>query len=118
MLTPLSQSGDRYELHPSTGDVCLQIGLLVKRSYWLKSASLRDSCSRFTLDMLGFPIVSNMSAMRRQKPRRMRLEQVQFISFVLENLYVKCYIAFLKRLQNVLNSNINGKYALPVDRRH
>ena len=28
---------------------------------------------------------------------------------------VTCYIAFLKRLQNVLNSNINEKYPLPVD---
>ena len=27
-----------------------------------------------------------------------------------------CYVAFLKRLQNALNSNINGKCALPVDR--
>ena len=30
---------------------------------------------------------------------------------------MKCYVAFLKWLQNVLNSNINGKYALPVDRK-
>ena len=28
-----------------------------------------------------------------------------------------CYVTFLKRLQNVLNSYINGKYALPVDRK-
>ena len=31
---------------------------------------------------------------------------------------MKCYVAFLKRLQNLLNSNINGKYALPVDRKY
>ena len=34
-----------------------------------------------------------------------------------QNSCVKCYVAFLKRLQNVINSNINGKYALPVDRK-
>ena len=60
--------------------------------------------------MLGFPVVPNMSAMRQGKPRRMRLEQVQFISFVLRNSCVKCYVAFLKRYQN-------GKYALTVDRK-
>ena len=47
----------------------------------------------------------------------MRLEQVRFIGLVLQNLCVKCYVVFLKRLQKVLNSNINGKYALPVDRK-
>ena len=65
------------------------------------------------MDMLGFPVVPNMSAMLR----RMRLEQVRFIDFVLQNSCVKCYVAFLKRLQNGLNSNINGKYALPVDKK-
>ena len=67
--------------------------------------------------MLGFPVVPNMSVTRRGKPRRMRLKQVQFIGFVLLFSCVKCYITFLKRLKNVLNSNINGKYALPVDRK-
>ena len=42
----------------------------------------------------------------------MRLEQVRFIGFVLRNSCVKCHAAFLKRLNNVLNSNINGKYVL------
>ena len=36
----LSQSGDRNQLYLTTGDVCLQIGLSVKRSYWLKLTSL------------------------------------------------------------------------------
>ena len=45
----------------------------------------------------------------------MRLEQVQFIGFVLRNSCVNCYIVFLKRLQNVLNSHLNGKYASPID---
>ena len=67
-----------------------------------------------TVDMLGFPVVPNMSAMQQGKPQRMRLEQMRFIGFVLPNSYVKCYIAFLKRLQN---SNINEKYAFPVDRK-
>ena len=44
----------------------------------------------------------------------MRLEQVRFIGFVLRNLCVKCYVAVLKRLQNVLNNNINGTYALQL----
>ena len=54
-----------------------------------------------TVDMLGFPAIPNMSAMRREKPRRMRLEQVRFIGLVLRNSYVKYYVAFLKRLQNI-----------------
>ena len=110
----LSQSGDRYQLCLTTGDVSLQIGLSVKRSYWLKLTSFGISSSRSRLDMLGFPVVPNMSAMRRGKPQRMQLEQVRFIGFVLRNPCVKCYVAFLK---NVLNSNINGKYALTVDRK-
>ena len=32
----LSQSGDSYELRGTNGDVCLQIGLSDKHSYWLK----------------------------------------------------------------------------------
>ena len=42
---------------------------------------------------------------------------MRFIGFVLRNSCVECYVAFLKRSQNELNSNINGKYALPVDRK-
>ena len=66
--------------------------------------------------MLGFPVVPNKSAMWREKPRRMRLEQVRFTGFVLRNSCVKCYVTFL-RLQHILNSNIKGKYVLPVDRK-
>ena len=74
VFAALSQPGDRYKLYMTTGDICLQIGLSVKRSYWLKLTSLGNSC-------------------------------------------VKCYVAFLKMLLNVLNRNINGKFALPVDRK-
>ena len=38
---------DRYQLCLTNGDVCLQIGLSVKRSYWLKLRSLGISSSRF-----------------------------------------------------------------------
>ena len=61
--------------------------------------------------MLGFPVVPNMSAMQQGKPQRMQFKQVRFIGFVLRNTGVKYYVAFLKRLQNVLNSK------LPVDRK-
>ena len=64
--------------------------------------------------MLGFPIVLNT----RENPEECNSNKCDLsVLFYYEISCVKCCVVFLKRLQNVLNSNINEEYALPVDRK-
>ena len=60
----LSQSGGHYEPHPTSGGVCLQIGLSSKRSYWLTLTSVGNFSSRIRWDMPGFPVVTNKKYVR------------------------------------------------------